>query len=146
MELSAEEDELVENIAQIVSVKTLKCAVLPRQHSFAGWRAKQKTADIRKLRGVSELSSSNAISSGELAFLEMTGTTETTLENATASVLLVGTLATGVETACVERRTLTRRTDVRVTRQREIIQSVGLNPGHLDGKGLFRKQLCEVAT
>ena len=118
----------------IVTVKTLKCEVSTRQHSLL--HGVPSTG--RRISGRQEVSRDCRASSkeaSELVLLELPGheVAETTLENATAGVLLAGKL---VRTACVKtRRTLTRWIDVRVTRRpRETLQSIGLEPAHLDGK------------
>ena len=85
-------------------------------------------------------SATSAGSKGPL--LEMTGreTTKTTLENATAGVLLSG--RTGAVTASVKRRGATTRwTDGKVIRRpREIILSIELEPAHPDGRWMLETE------
>ena len=63
-ELSVEDDEFVEDTAHDVSDgEDSEVRSAAEAAFFAGWRAKQKTADIWKTRGVQELSSSSNIPS-----------------------------------------------------------------------------------
>ena len=142
VELSVEEDELLEDVAQDDrDGADSEVRIAGEAAFFAGWRAKQKTAEIRKARGFQAASlNPSATSAGSKGpLLEMTGreTTETTLENASAGVLFAG--RTGAVTTSVKRRgAITRWTDEKVIRRpREIIQSIALEPAHPDGRWML---------